>query len=131
LMRQIDQRYGSLDWRLPESHALYWAHDGLQSKGEHGLLDRIIYQCLSISFFSGNLDFDAELGTYARSPATQLLPGVLLAYETAMERESADAVRSAFSGFLKAAIPELERQDMSAEAGHLVTQLRELIATGD
>ena len=28
-MRAVDERYGPLDWRLPEAHAIYWASVGL------------------------------------------------------------------------------------------------------
>ncbi|MFH1476155.1 MAG: hypothetical protein ABIH24_01505 [Verrucomicrobiota bacterium] len=31
LMRQLDAEYGPFDWRLPETHALYWAWRGRQA----------------------------------------------------------------------------------------------------
>ncbi|HMO65501.1 MAG TPA: hypothetical protein PKE47_09835, partial [Verrucomicrobiota bacterium] len=27
--RQVDERHGPLDWRMPETHAIYWAFLGL------------------------------------------------------------------------------------------------------
>src|SRR5262245_5462573 len=30
MMKQIDDTYGPLEWRLPEAHAIYWATRGLQ-----------------------------------------------------------------------------------------------------
>ena len=128
LMRQIDQRFGSLDWRLPESHALYWAYYGMQSDGEHMLLERVTYQCLSTAFFAGKLEYDPEAEIYARSAAIKLLPGAMLAYESAMERSSADAIRSAYSGFLESAISELEHQKRPEQAQQLAIRLKQITA---
>ena len=29
-MKQVDDLYGPLEWRLPEAHAIYWAAQGLE-----------------------------------------------------------------------------------------------------
>ena len=29
-MKEVDERYGPLEWRLPEAHAIYWAALGLK-----------------------------------------------------------------------------------------------------
>ena len=29
-MKEVDERYGPLEWRLPEAHAIYWAALGLE-----------------------------------------------------------------------------------------------------
>src|SRR5581483_1304284 len=34
-MKQVSERYGPLDWRLPESHAIYWASLGLDHAKTH------------------------------------------------------------------------------------------------
>ena len=40
LMKQIDDEYGPLEWRLPEAHAIYWAVKGLEViKQKEGTID--------------------------------------------------------------------------------------------
>jgi hypothetical protein len=34
LMKQVNERYGPLEWRLPEAHAIYWAALGLRRAAE-------------------------------------------------------------------------------------------------
>lgn len=50
IMREIDSKYGPLDWRLPETHAIYWAYRGRQhagrSKYKSFLCDTMIRQSL-------------------------------------------------------------------------------------
>src|SRR5438046_4381402 len=33
-MKTVDERYGPLEWRLPEAHAIYWAAEGLKREQE-------------------------------------------------------------------------------------------------
>ena len=56
-MKIVDDRFGPLDWRMPETHAIYWAHVGLE-KCEHGRLNflrRTIWQSLVMAFRRGIL----------------------------------------------------------------------------
>lgn len=50
IMREIDVRYGPLDWLRPESHAVYWAYRGKLRAGEKGarFCDIMIRQSLSM-----------------------------------------------------------------------------------
>jgi hypothetical protein len=34
-MKLLDERYGPLEWRLPEAHAIYWAADGLKEANQN------------------------------------------------------------------------------------------------
>src|SRR5205823_4677027 len=63
-MKDVDQRYGPVEWRLPEAHAIYWAEKGLQAaklnptkiKTEDLItLRRVIYQSMQLSFQRGRL----------------------------------------------------------------------------
>jgi len=60
LMNEIDMRYGPLDWRTPQAHAIYWACRGLKARNESIDCHRIIFQCLSSCFFKGRLIFDPQ-----------------------------------------------------------------------
>jgi hypothetical protein len=57
LMREADELYGPLEWRLPEAHAIYWAHAGLKYSKKKDLitLRRVIYQSMQISVLRGKL----------------------------------------------------------------------------
>ncbi len=122
-MRFLDERYGRLDWRLPESHAVYWARQGMFSKDDPVLLDRITCQCLSALFFTGKLTYDPGSSAYRREPAYHLLPGVMLAYETALDRSTGERVQIAFRAFIEAAIREFERTGKTEEIELLTARL--------
>ena len=36
-MAELDRRYGPLDWRLPESFAIYWSVQGLNHVAQESL----------------------------------------------------------------------------------------------
>ena len=54
---EIHKKYGELEWRLPESHAIYWAHIGLSKapdkKDAH--CQRVIIYSLNQAFERGHL----------------------------------------------------------------------------
>lgn len=54
-MAALEKRFGPLDWRLPESHAIYWADRGLDfaSGTERLMCRRGVYQPLMLSVFRG------------------------------------------------------------------------------
>src|SRR5438552_9701985 len=56
-MKEVDERYGPLEWRLPEAHAIYWAALGLEAARKHPTkvtqddlitLRRVIYQSMQL-----------------------------------------------------------------------------------
>lgn len=57
-MREVNDHYGQLDWRLPETHAIYWASVGLDKSGKDEDVRRlrsVIYQSLNLSLQRGLL----------------------------------------------------------------------------
>ncbi len=56
LIRETEEAFGQLDWRLPETHALYWAKQGLPfaSESQKLNLERMIFQSLATAFMTGN-----------------------------------------------------------------------------
>jgi hypothetical protein len=57
LMKEADELYGPLEWRLPEAHAIYWATAGLKKSKKKDLitLRRVIYQSMQMSVLRGRL----------------------------------------------------------------------------
>jgi hypothetical protein len=102
LMREVDELYGPLEWRLPEAHAIYWAHKGLKYSRKSDLitLRRVIYQSMQMSVLRGRLisvdplRFGPDLDKAVRANA---------AYEQmiAEETELKHAVQTAHRGFLR------------------------------
>ena len=57
-MQAVDQTYGPLEWRLPETHAIYWASQGLKEgngEGDKRMLRRNIFQPMQTAFQRGRL----------------------------------------------------------------------------
>lgn len=58
LMQEVDATYGPLEWRLPETHAIYWAMRGLKlgkGDGDKRMLRRNIFQPMQTAFQRGRL----------------------------------------------------------------------------
>lgn len=111
---ELDKKYGKMDWRVPESQAIYWATIGIEkTAGKRDLrCARLITQSLQAAFRGGRmLTMDDKKLSYV-----QIVPNLALAdaaYNTYMEtqmaydKESGDnsSFRSARINYLKDAIP--------------------------
>ncbi len=99
LMKAVDEKYGPLEWRLPEAHAIYWATRGLNMAVENESridpdtliqLRRIIYQSMQLSFRRGRIirlgDGTNELPDLGPNLAS--VAQVNAAYEEAITNES-------------------------------------------
>ncbi|NQT94051.1 MAG: hypothetical protein HQ559_14915 [Lentisphaerae bacterium] len=127
-MRRLDERYGPLDWRIPATHALYWASAGADRAGERGSLpcDRMIYQAAAAGFFQGRLTLSPEKGLYLQSPQLDLLPGCLAAYESALRNHGHATIAAAYAIFLKDAVYVLHTFNRDAEARRLFSRIETL-----
>jgi len=105
IVQQVDETYGPFDWRLPESHAVYWAHRGRQqARGKPTLAcDRMVFQATSDAFRHGRLFSDKANDLFILTPNLKLLPKVRRAYEHALAQYGRDAVGAAYANFLREA----------------------------
>ena len=113
-MVEIDRKYGKMDWRVPESQAIYWASVGVEkSIANTGKPDinclRIISHGLQSGFRSGRLlTLDAD-GKYVQSvPNLNLTDSAYAAFEAGeaeFEGGAGSSFRSAKINYLKDAIP--------------------------
>ena len=91
-MRKVDETYGPLDWRLPETHAIYWAYVGKQearTKDDLIQLRRVTYQSMDLAFQRGRL-ISNKLGEGFRfEPNLDIIPKTNAAYEEAMAEDEA------------------------------------------
>jgi tetratricopeptide (TPR) repeat protein len=102
IMQAVETTYGPLDWRLPHTHAVYWAFRGKQLARDFDAIqcDRMIYNSMAASVATGLLTFDPQSGRFTQQPQPALLPGAMYAYESALERYPSDGIRSGYSNFL-------------------------------
>lgn len=121
LMQQVDAAYGPLDWRLPDTHALYWAWRGRQCATAKMSLpcDRMIYQSVVSTFLQGRLVFRPETSTYETLPRPELLPNVLRTLDDALARHPGESVDAAYVHFLQNAIYVLNAMNQGEEARRL------------
>ena len=114
-MVKIDRKYGQMDWRVPESQAIYWAEMGVEKSIAGGRKPdvncvRIVTHGLQAAFRSGRLVMIAD-----DEMTTQAIPNIKLAdsaYKAFEEAENdykstgaGESFRSAKINYLKDAIP--------------------------
>lgn len=115
-MKECDEKYGPLEWRLPDAHAIYWAAMGLKyaSQNERKInrddlitLRRVIYQSLQLAFHRGQLRNNplAPAGIDF-GPNLDVIPKANAAYEQAIidEEKLRVNIGTAHRNFLRDAV---------------------------
>lgn len=89
VMQEVNEKYGPLDWRLPDATAIYWAVEGIRHakpKADIISLLRVIYQTLYRDFYRGRVvrvyDHKVE---YTANLA--IIPKVDAAFRMAMKKD--------------------------------------------
>jgi hypothetical protein len=124
-MKEVDERYGPLEWRLPEAHAIYWAALGTQiakdnptrvNQNDLITLRRVIYQSMLLSFQRGRLEL-SPLG-FEFGPNLDIIPNVNDAYEQNFAEDDIykGDIQKAHRNFLRQAVYFLYANDRLAEA---------------
>ena len=114
-MKQVDDHYGPLEWRLPEAHAIYWAALGLKAASQNPTkinkddlitLRRVIYQSMQLSFQRGKLVSNPFVQAFEFGPNLEIIPKVSSAYEQASEedQQNHDHILRAHRNFLRDAV---------------------------
>lgn len=135
-MKQVDAQYGPLEWRLPESHAIYWAAKGLEVAKENPAktktddlitLRRVIYQSMQLSFQRGRLIANPFLKIFDFGPNLDIIPKVSAAYEQAAEEDAPnrDHILKAHRNFVKDAVYFLYEHNRMKEAAYWFRYLGE------
>jgi hypothetical protein len=113
--KQVDDKYGPLDWRLPEAHAIYWGAKGLEAARENPAkvkpddlikLRRIIYQSMQQTFHHGKIIRNPFNQTYSLGPNLDLIPNANASYEEMMrdDAEMREHISRAHRNFLRDAV---------------------------
>lgn len=132
-MRKVDDTYGPLEWRLPESHAIYWAMLGLdnaKTKPQLIQLRRVIYQSLHLACLRGRLlavaGPDKEMKKFEITANPTVAPKADQAYED-MIRDDAEMrqnIENGHKNFLRDLSWTLYTQNRISEAQKWFTKLR-------
>lgn len=119
-MKRIDTKYGPLEWRLPESHAIYWASYALEHCHSDRPIDlrRVVYQSLQLAVRRGRLIDFPEIDDYVYAPDPSKITSANNAY---LEMIRADPghqknIGDAHKNFLLFAITLLDGTAMKTQA---------------
>lgn len=126
-MKQVNERYGPLEWRLPEAHAVYWAVKGLEAaklnptrvKQEDLIqLRRVVFQSMFASFRHGRLASRPLAQRLEFGPNLAIIPRVNQAYEEAIEQEvqARENIKGAHRNFIRLAVSFLYVENRVADA---------------
>jgi hypothetical protein len=104
-MAAVDAAYGPLDWRLPETHAIYWACRAQQRAGPESFLPaaRMIFQGMAATFMRGSVVSVSDERGIERAPRLDLLDKALAAYGTAYSDHPEESVAAGYVNFLRRA----------------------------
>ncbi len=120
LLKEVDDLYGPLEWRLPDAHAIYWAEAGRRKakQEEQQTLRRSIYQTMQMAFMRGGLTENKLDKTFALGPNLDLVEKVNHTYETMMEEDltQKEHIKTGHRNFLVNAVYFLYMDYREAEA---------------
>lgn len=110
-MRALEDRFGSIDWRMPCAHSLYWGTLGLRASGGGGSeamqCRRMIYTSLiEMARANGRLVGNPALADYKfkAEPLTELFDVTADYMEETMHESDFSGVRFAYVGLLRDAM---------------------------
>ena len=135
-IKEVDDKYGPLDWRLPEAHAIYWGAKGLEAARENPqkvkqddliTLRRIIYQSIYQAFKHGRILIDPVSHQPAFVPELALVGRVNDAYTSMAvdDPSNKEHIESAQRNFLRDAIYFLYEDYRMKEANNWFQYLGE------
>lgn len=139
LMKQVDTKYGPLEWRLPESHAIFWAQKGLEMSKNQSLrqadfvgLRRVIFQSLQLAFLRGRLIFPDKAGNeFVYGPNLNVIDEAHDSYlEMAnLEPDKRENILNAHKNFIGMAVYQLYMHNRRTAAQQWFNLLRETYPT--
>ncbi len=131
LMREIEGRYGRLDWRVAEAHALYWGYAGLQTGTgvDDEYCRRLVFQSLAVMFMRGSISGFDEDGTILFGPRPGIYPGVVRAYDEGI-RHGVYNAETAKRHFMGVAAVVFENIGNTGRADEIRLELKRLEGPG-
>lgn len=132
VMKALDSVYGPLDWRLPETHAMYWGYRGqtLSPVSKDALwCERLVWMALTETIKGGALIDVPDPQRYQYAPRLDIaLKAVRLCVDSKSSKDP--LVGLAIMTFLREATLYLYVFQHPAEAGMAFHQLKKMQAPG-
>ncbi|MBL7115858.1 MAG: hypothetical protein ISS35_08835 [Kiritimatiellae bacterium] len=128
-MSIIDARFGPLDWRTAEAHAIYWAWVGREKRGLAAQLqcERSLYQSLNTLFFRGRIPATLPSAGFPSRARPDLFEKCCLAFESATTRYPDDEnILTAYRLFLQSAVLLLDACQNDTQAHTALKKLNAL-----
>src|SRR5439155_1627915 len=90
IMKEVDDLYGPLEWRLPDAHAIYWATVGLKNSKKKDLitLRPVIYQSMLQVVLRGRILYVQPDGDLITGPNLDLAAKAEQTYERQFAEET-------------------------------------------
>ena len=136
LMKRVDEKYGPLEWRLPESHAIYWAVKGLEATKDQKLrqdefigLRRVIFQSLQLAFMRGRLIYPDKGGNeFVYGPNLNVIDEADAAYleMAALEPDKRENILNAHKNYLGMVVYHLYTHNRKQAAQEWFNRLKEM-----
>lgn len=125
LMLTLEREFCVLDWRMAETHALYWAKQGsLYATGHESMLGRrALYQPLMLLTFNGRFVGDLEAKIWKTAPNYALAIPTAAYMQKTLELFPGRNMRTVYLRFLSVALQELDKANHKKEALQLYDQL--------
>jgi hypothetical protein len=117
-MVALEQRFGPLDWRLANSHAIYWAAQGLEfATGHERLMSRrAVYQPLILSVANGRLVGDIEAQQWQTAPNLDLALSTAEFLDETRKEFSSGTTKDVYVNFLRTLKGQFERDGDTVRA---------------
>ncbi len=119
IMVDVEERYGPLDWRMPETHAIYWATAGLKYAKQDDLmpLRRLVYQSMQLAFQRGRLVVNKADSRAEFAPNVDIIPKVNNSYEEMIAAEpNVENIKQGHMNFLLYAVATLYLYNRESDA---------------
>jgi len=125
LMRKLEKEFCPLDWRMPNSHALYWARQGVDyATGSQILLNRrALYQPLMLMTFSGRFTGDIVQKSWKTAPNFDVAIPTAAYMKKTLDEYPARNMRNVYLRYLAVATKELDAANMKFDARYLYGEL--------
>jgi tetratricopeptide (TPR) repeat protein len=128
LMKDADDHYGPLEWRLPEASSIYWANLGVKKSrpGEVKNLRQLIHQSLLISFQRGRIISVRPNGFPILGPRPQVMTRLDETFKQEMlDEPDIPNVKNARRNFIRLAIENFYAFNQLDQARHWFKVLRD------
>jgi hypothetical protein len=121
VMKEVDDKYGPLEWRLPEAHAVYWGYRGLaecKKETDRAPLRRVVFQSMLTTFQRGRLFTNIASRSIELGPNLNIVGNTSRAYEDmiAADDKMGDHFAKGHKNFLRDAVYFLYTANREREA---------------